>query len=220
MSHAKTIFLIRHGQTPSNISGSIQGSAEPLTELGRVQAKLLAERLARSPKLYPLEAILTSDFNRALETAQIVRGSFPEVPLIASHLFRECLHPSRIRGLAINTPEVVRTLEEFGEHFHDPEFSYEDGETFFQRKARALAALDMLGVFDADCLALVTHGVFGTHLINCMLHGEQLTSHMLARAPMMFPNTGILKASWGNYHSPCGPQTGWRIHPGDASHLE
>jgi broad specificity phosphatase PhoE len=174
----------------------------------------------RSPKTYPLKAILTSSFRRARETAEIIGAKFPGVPVLPSPLFHECLHPSRIRGLPINDPEVQRTIVEFTKHFHDPDYSYEDGETFFQRKARALQALAVLEEHYGDCIALVTHGVFATHLINCMLHGEELTSYMLERAPMIFPNTGILKLTFGEYPAFGGKRTGWRMHPGDASHLE
>ncbi|HXK37949.1 MAG TPA: histidine phosphatase family protein [Candidatus Paceibacterota bacterium] len=220
MPYAKTVILIRHGQTPSNLTGSIQGPDEPLTDLGRDQAEKLANRLARSPRLYPLKAILTSSFARAKETALIIGDRFPGVAVVPSMVYHECLHPSRIRGLPINDPEVVRTLGEFTKNFHNPEYSYEDGETFSQRKARALIALSQLEDHYGDCIALVTHGVFATHIINCILHGEQLTSYMLERAPMMFPNTGILKLTFGEYHTFSGKRTGWRIHPGDASHLE
>jgi broad specificity phosphatase PhoE len=185
-----------------------------------MQAGLLAERLARSPKEYPIKAILTSDFRRARETAEIIGAKFPGAPVIASELYHECLHPSRIRGLPIDDPEVQRTLKEFSANFHNPEFTYKDGETFFQRKARALEALAALEAYHGDCIALVTHGVFATHLINCALHGVELTSYMLERAPMMFPNTGMLKLTYGEYHTFTGTRMGWRIHPGDASHLE
>lgn len=220
MPYPKTVHLIRHGQTPSNLTGAIQGPSEPLTELGRIQAEKLAERLAKSPKLYPIKAILSSNFTRAHETASIIATQFPGCALIASPLYHECLHPSRIRGLPIDNPEVKRTLKEFSANFHNPEFTYEDGETFFERKARALEALKALEEYHGDCIALVSHGVFATHLINCVLHGVELTSYMLERAPMMFPNTGMLKLTYGEYQSFTGTRMGWRIHPGDASHLE
>lgn len=220
MPYSKKVYLIRHGQTPSNLTGAIQGPDEPLTELGRFQAEKLAERLARSPKEFPLKAILTSSFRRAHETAKIIGAKFPGSPVIPSLLYHECLHPSRIRGFPIDNTEVRRTLNEFAKHFHDTEFTYEDGETFSERKARALLALTALEEYLGDCIALVTHGVFATHLINCILHGEQLTSYMVERAPMMFPNTGMLKLTFGEYHTFSGKCSGWRIHPGDASHLE
>lgn len=220
MPKPKTVFVIRHGQTPSNLTGTIQGPDEPLTEYGRTEVERLAQRLVRAPKLYPLKAILTSNFRRAHETAVIIGAKFPGIPVIPSELYHECLHPSRIRGLPINDQEVQRTLAEFSKHFHDPEFGYEDGETFMVRKARALRALTALEEHHGDCIALVTHGVFASHLINCMLHGEQLTSYMLERAPMIFPNTGILKLTFGEYQTFGGKRSGWRMHPGDASHLE
>ena len=42
------LYLIRHGETVSNASGTFQGQTNsPLSELGRVQAQRLAERLRK-----------------------------------------------------------------------------------------------------------------------------------------------------------------------------
>jgi broad specificity phosphatase PhoE len=220
MTNQKIVFLIRHGETESNITKSMQGPDEPLNALGRSQAERLGIRLARSPEHYPITAILSSDFIRARETAELISLALPGVPVAESWLFRECLHPSRIRGLSVDDPEVVRTLALFAKHFHDDRFSYEDGETFNDRKERALAALAALAEYPSDCIALVTHGVFATHMINCILHGRALTSEMLIRAPMMFQNTGIVKLTYGDYHTFDGLRRGWRLHPGDTSHLD
>lgn len=64
-----TILLARHGESDWNRDQRWQGHADrPLTELGRRQARELAERLAHTD----LDAVYSSDLRRAQETAEIV----------------------------------------------------------------------------------------------------------------------------------------------------
>jgi len=63
-----TLLLIRHGQTPWNALGKIQGCTDiALEETGRFQAQLLAEKLNGN-----FSAIYTSPLGRAYETATIL----------------------------------------------------------------------------------------------------------------------------------------------------
>ncbi|MGZ8795576.1 MAG: histidine phosphatase family protein [Gaiellaceae bacterium] len=67
-----TILLARHGESDWNRAKRWQGQADrPLTELGRTQARELAGRLAQTE----LDAIYSSDLQRARETAEIVARS-------------------------------------------------------------------------------------------------------------------------------------------------
>lgn len=64
-----TFYLVRHGQTVWNTLGQTQGHGNsPLTELGKQQAKNLAEALRE----YPIDIIYCSDLGRAVETANII----------------------------------------------------------------------------------------------------------------------------------------------------
>ena len=80
----RVVYLVRHGEA---------GGAEPgavLTDAGRRQAALLAERLAQ----IPFATIHHSPWDRAAQTAEIIAGHHPGVTLRASDLLRECV-PSR-----------------------------------------------------------------------------------------------------------------------------
>jgi broad specificity phosphatase PhoE len=64
-----TLILARHGETDWNRDGRFQGHADPpLNDLGREQARALAEVLAAEQ----LDAIYSSDLRRAHETALVV----------------------------------------------------------------------------------------------------------------------------------------------------
>jgi 2,3-bisphosphoglycerate-dependent phosphoglycerate mutase len=67
-----TILLARHGESDWNHTKRWQGHADrPLTDAGRAQSRELAERLAETE----LDAVYSSDLQRARETAEIVAES-------------------------------------------------------------------------------------------------------------------------------------------------
>jgi broad specificity phosphatase PhoE len=60
------LYLVRHGETDSNVEGRTQGARDvPLNDLGRRQAEALAAKLSTSG----LAAIYASTASRALDTA-------------------------------------------------------------------------------------------------------------------------------------------------------
>ncbi len=64
--------LVRHGETADNAARVLQGQGgRGLNVLGRAQATRLAERVRRAPPT----AIVSSDLERAAETARIVAGA-------------------------------------------------------------------------------------------------------------------------------------------------
>ncbi|HNS01558.1 MAG TPA: histidine phosphatase family protein [Anaerolineae bacterium] len=79
-----TLLLLRHGETEWNLSGRWQGQAADteLTDLGRQQARLAANRL----RSYPINVIYSSDLLRASETAQIIGQALGLTPIPESAL--------------------------------------------------------------------------------------------------------------------------------------
>ena len=62
-------YVIRHGESDGNLRGTFSGKADvELTELGRRQARLTAEYLAKKH----IDVAYASDLIRAFETAQII----------------------------------------------------------------------------------------------------------------------------------------------------
>jgi probable phosphoglycerate mutase len=79
------LYLIRHGQSAGNAEGRFGGhSSVPLSELGRQQARLTAEALAKEK----IEAIYSSDLLRAVQTAKPL-AEMVDVPIVQTPAFRE-----------------------------------------------------------------------------------------------------------------------------------
>jgi broad specificity phosphatase PhoE len=77
------LYLIRHGQSTSNLEGRIQGQKDVLlSEKGLRQAQALAKRL----ESLSFDLIYTSDLQRAKQTALCV---YPEERLISDQRLRE-----------------------------------------------------------------------------------------------------------------------------------
>ncbi|HVC88367.1 MAG TPA: histidine phosphatase family protein [Gaiellaceae bacterium] len=138
-----TIFLARHGETDWNVEGRWQGWADPpLNDLGRAQARELAEQL-RSTRF---DAVYSSDLRRAHETAQIVAAPH-EVPVTADPGLRE-IDVGSWSGL---------TRAELAERF--PNGDRPDGETRDQHRARVHATVERIARAELGRrILIVTHG--------------------------------------------------------------
>ncbi len=80
-----TIYFCRHGETTGNANFTFQGCTDnPLTENGRKQCQLLAQRL----KDTHLDCIYTSPLCRAWETGKII-NQFHNVRVIPDSAFQE-----------------------------------------------------------------------------------------------------------------------------------
>jgi probable phosphoglycerate mutase len=65
------IYLTRHGQNEDNLNGILNGHRDlPLTDLGKEQAKNLAEHLKKEGATFDL--VLSSPLSRAYQTAEII----------------------------------------------------------------------------------------------------------------------------------------------------
>lgn len=88
------LYVFRHGQTDWNADGRIQGHLDiPLNDRGREQARALIEPL----RALGIQAILSSDLSRALETAMIVASAL-RIPVTQDQGIRE-VHLGKLQGL-------------------------------------------------------------------------------------------------------------------------
>jgi 2,3-bisphosphoglycerate-dependent phosphoglycerate mutase len=146
--------MVRHGQSTWNREHRIQGQLDPpLSEDGRRQAGLLAERLAARSFI----AIYTSDLKRAVETAEAVAA-------------RTGLTPRPLAGLreiflgeweGLRTDEIAeRFPEAWARWVEEPDWDVvPGGERAAAFEARVAAALD--GIYaqhSSGEVLVVTHG--------------------------------------------------------------
>ena len=79
------IYLVRHGETVDNARQIMQGQSQgTLNEKGREQARQVAERLREEP----IDVVVASDLQRAIETAEIIAQPHG-LPVVTMPLLRE-----------------------------------------------------------------------------------------------------------------------------------
>ena len=80
-----TILLVRHGETFDNARQIMQGQTQGcLNETGREQARQVAQRLAQEP----VDVVVASDLQRAVQTAEIIAESHG-LTVVTTPLLRE-----------------------------------------------------------------------------------------------------------------------------------
>jgi broad specificity phosphatase PhoE len=147
-----TVLLARHGESDWNRSKRWQGFADrPLTEVGQRQAAELARRLEETE----LDAVYSSDLQRARETAEIV---------------------ARAKGLTVETTPDLREVdvgswsgltraeaeERYPEHYArwlQGGEGWEDGETYDQLGERVVRAIQRIAkAHEDERVLVVAHG--------------------------------------------------------------
>ena len=107
-----TLYLIRHGQSESNLAGIFTGQSDTkLTDLGLRQAEHTAEYLSR----FPITKIYSSPLIRARQTAEVFAGRVG-LPILESDAFKELnagLWEGHLyRDLPVLFPETRRLWKE------------------------------------------------------------------------------------------------------------
>ncbi|HET90301.1 MAG TPA: histidine phosphatase family protein [Chloroflexi bacterium] len=175
------LLLIRHGRSAWNAERRIQGWADPpLDEVGRAQARHIAERLrAEQPlKLY------TSPLQRAAETAEII-GRALGAPVVVDDRLKE--HGvGDLEGLTWE--EVVDQYPDLAQRWDqgDEEITIPGEEEFDSFRARVTATCDEIAAHHTEqAVGIVTHGgvlsAYLNHLIG--LPGRF--------SPFRFPNCSL-----------------------------
>jgi len=173
------LFLIRHGETEGNALRIVQHPHIPLSPRGVVQAERLAERLAGEG----IASIVTSDYARAMATAERLQRA-TGAPLIVEPLLRE-RNFGDLRG---------RPYAELGFDMFEPDYAPPNGETwtvFHERVDRAWARVQELAAAGGGRLAVVTHG-----LVCRSLAARHLVLADGETAPERWDNTSLTIVDW------------------------
>lgn len=149
------LYLIRHGETAWNAASKAQGSQNiALSENGRMQAKLLANRM----KNYHIDHIYSSDLDRAYETGKIIAEPLG-LPVEKIEGFREMCF-GEWEGL---THHEIRS--KYDEHYSvwrskPHEADIPGGEKLIDVQKRGLRALHQLvETHKNENIVVVSHGV-------------------------------------------------------------
>ncbi|GLY20229.1 histidine phosphatase family protein [Kineosporia rhizophila] len=148
------LLLIRHGQTHSNVSGSLD-TARPgadLTDLGREQAELLVERLKDEPV-------------DALHASTLVRTQQTIAPLARARGLEVTVHDG-IREWDAGDLEMNNDLESVDLYIKvamswaagQTEVQMPGGPTGEQALGRFDAVIEQIAGSGAQCAAVVSHG--------------------------------------------------------------
>lgn len=151
-----TLYLIRHGQTDTNIYGGFNGSGsdQELNETGREMAATLGDGFAD----VHLDAIYASHLKRARQTAEGVRGhramEIVTDPDLSEIDFGEWEGFTRKQGLE-HDPDAMWTWDHDIVHFRAPN-ACEDVHFVATRMFRALRRI--LRAHRGQTVAIVSHG--------------------------------------------------------------
>jgi glucosyl-3-phosphoglycerate phosphatase len=184
-----TLLLVRHGETDWNRDGRWQGGSDTrLNELGREQARALAEELDGD-----IDVVYSSDLARARETAVIV----------AAKLGLEVRLDPRLRERGFGSWEGL-TTPEIEERFADAHRRWragegagaDDAEPFEDFSARVNAFLaDVLRLHPAEEVLVISHGG-SIRVIHALAAGlDYVRDHRLIPG---VPNCAVARyVAWG-----------------------
>ena len=161
-----TIFIARHGETADNAARVIQTARSRLSDTGRAQAESLARRMAN----HGIVRIVSSDYDRALETASYVATAIG-IPVEKDPLLRE-----RDFGDLGGTPYAHVTGDPFAKDYIPP--NGESWDAFHERVAAAWARVTALIHTSGGNLLVVTHGLVCRAIVE--RHASPQAGHDLA----------------------------------------
>ena len=152
-----TLVLVRHGESNVTVNRLIGGyrSCSGLSELGRLQADRLRERLATTLEL-STDVLISSNFKRAFETAEAIAPAFGDPTIEIDPGFGEHDPGPEIDGI---------TFESYVERFGTPDWTDPDVEVFpggetvaaFHRRVGAALA-STLEVHRGKSIVVACHG--------------------------------------------------------------
>lgn len=131
------LYLVRHGQSAGNAEGRFGGhSPTPLSELGKQQAEITAQFLAKER----IDAIYSSDLFRAVQTAEPL-AKLLNLPIIQTNAFRE-RSVGVLEGLTFSESKEFHPKDYYALINRNIHHVITKGESYRQLLRRATAALN------------------------------------------------------------------------------
>ncbi|MGL5245928.1 MAG: histidine phosphatase family protein, partial [Sarcina sp.] len=151
------IYITRHGETEWNTVKRMQGWGNSnLTQLGKMQAKALSDRL----KNVKLDVIYCSPLGRACSTAEIIRGD-KKVDIVKVEGLKE-MGFGQWEGKTVDEIKKNKSYKEQLEYLYSEPFKYKPfgGESIVQMYERVKSTLDkLINNSPFENILIVTHGM-------------------------------------------------------------
>jgi broad specificity phosphatase PhoE len=196
----ETVILARHGESVYSAEGLVNGDPQvpvPLTERGREEARALGEALRGRE----LDLCVTSDFQRAIETADVALAGRDMQRLVLPELGD--IHMGSYEG---------RTLEEYRTWAHNVppgEVGPGGGESRVQALERYVRGFSIVAARPERTVLVVSHSLPIRYVLNAMdgvdpapamgqaeyAHGYELTADQL-RAALARLEHWLLAPAW------------------------
>ena len=150
------IVALRHGETAWNVGTRIQGQLDiGLNAQGLWQAQRAAQALADDP----LDAIYSSDLERAWVTASTLAQGQARIPPLRPHRGLRERHFGSLQGLTWQEIETLHPEHASRWRGRDPEWSPPGGESLLQLRERvARTVAELAAAHMGQHIALVAHG--------------------------------------------------------------
>ena len=163
------LYVFRHGETDWNVERRFQGRSDiPLNEVGRGQARALAESLAAKD----LQIVLSSDLLRAKETGEIVATAL-SIPIVLDSGLREVnggLAEGRLRSDLIQLYGEEHWQRWISVRLADMDWRFQHGESKRECLNRSKAAIETFIVKNQfQRLGISVHGAILRYLVHACL---------------------------------------------------
>ncbi len=163
------MVLLRHAESEANANGVLQGHIDsPLTDHGRNQARLLAQKLKKAGDSF--DSIFSSDLSRASDTAKIVGEALDINSIELTPLLREMdlgiLAGKKRKNL--NLEEKILLESAWKDHSN----RIPNGESINEFISRLKRFINIIELLDPQPISLlvVTHGGSIYHILKSILN--------------------------------------------------
>lgn len=196
------IYFVRHGETAYNKSGRHQSPDIHLSDKGRKQIQLAANKL----KGIPVTKIISSDFTRTLESADIIGKTLSLAPE-PSIFFREVRRASSLYGKKHFSVSTFLVGLGILINIKNKNWHHSDEESVFDVKERVKNAVDYLAELEKEHehVVVVSHAFIINIFIKFMCFYKDIHTLDYLRtlvSAKMLGNASISKVSFANDDNP------------------
>lgn len=183
------LYLVRHGESEANLKDLYHFPDTPLSQEGLKQSEKIAQRVSK----LPIDLIYSSDFLRAQQTAMAISEKIGK-EIEYTPLLREFRKPSKLWGKSDDYKYSKTYVKLQRENFNNPEWKWEDDESFNDLKSRAEEILNHLSnKFENKQIVVVSHGGIIKMMAAVAVIGKELTPQVFWNFwhNLWIKNTGI-----------------------------